>query len=402
MLESKGADFHAAELTFVLGHEVQHALNRGATGIAYQQFRREAASVARGKYGEHDYSQSVGSLIAAHRRDEAAAQIAGWNALLDSVKCGKPNAKLQDMYEKHAHRIRDFMDASEDDPVVYTLKPGLTVNPDLSISPTSANVEAMGRHYFDKPADDARLGHNGTSDYANYYGAYAATVIGQFERAHSRPSNGVPPQVMLDMAGLGLDERLMEENGIDLGRPGARQRYVDSNHADAAPKYFDHTASSHRHVPIQSLPVQADEALCPSDRALHGQILGQVQRLGLPTITDGSGASGRVAASLLVLAREQGFASVDHVLLGSRSSQDSHPERVFIVQGQLVDPAHQRASLDVGAAAKTPVEESLQRLAAMTDLAAAARETEAIAYRQQVEARDQAPARRLAGMPPGY
>jgi len=60
-------------------------------------------------------------------------------------------------------------------------------------------------------------------------------------------------KLTLDMQGLKLQEQLLEQNGIPLGAPGTRCAYFDAR-SPAIGNHFDHTADSHRYVPIDGLP----------------------------------------------------------------------------------------------------------------------------------------------------
>lgn len=94
----------AAELTFVLGHEVQHSFNHAKTQSAYAKFEIELRTAATGR---HDYTGAIGSLLAANRHDEAASNNEGWNALVGMVKTANPDATLSDIYET-SNRTHDF------------------------------------------------------------------------------------------------------------------------------------------------------------------------------------------------------------------------------------------------------------------------------------------------------
>ncbi len=85
------------------------------------------------------------------------------------------------------------------------------------------------------------------------------------------------------------------------------------------------------------------------DHARLSQIHQQVADLGA------FGArNGNVSASLLALSKEQQFSRVDEVVLGEQRG-DTAP-KLFIVQGDRSDPAHQRASMPAELAAQAPVE----------------------------------------------
>lgn len=247
-----GGTLNPAEPTFVLGHELQHGFNHATTTQAYTTFNAEVQQIAKSGGAVHDYTPAVEKLINSARGNEASAEIAGWNATVDMVKQTQANPTLKDIYLANDFRMKDFIDENRNTtPYTYTLKPNLTLEPDLSLKPTAANVAAMGTNYFDQAPIDARLGHHGNSDYANRYGAYAASVISQAETQHAKPHNGQLPQLTLNMSQLGLDEKLMEENGIDLGAGAATPRaYYDSSTTPPTLHHFDHSKTTHTHTPI--------------------------------------------------------------------------------------------------------------------------------------------------------
>lgn len=72
--------------------------------------------------------------------------------------------------------------------------------------------------------------------------------------------------------------------------------------------------------------------------------------------------SERLTASVVALARQNGLERADHVLLSTQTADSPAGRNVFVVQGELADPAHRRASMPTDVAVQTPVEQSLQRL----------------------------------------
>src|SRR3546814_1064834 len=54
------------------------------------------------------------------------------------------------MHRTQNDRVLDFIEQDQITQLIHS-KPGLTFNPDGSLSQTPANVAAMGRHYFDRP-----------------------------------------------------------------------------------------------------------------------------------------------------------------------------------------------------------------------------------------------------------
>ncbi|WP_282295441.1 XVIPCD domain-containing protein [Stenotrophomonas sp. PS02289] len=95
--------------------------------------------------------------------------------------------------------------------------------------------------------------------------------------------------------------------------------------------------------------------------------------------------SERMTASVMALARENNLDRADHVVLSVATAEHGPGRNVFVVQGDLNDPAHRRAVMPTQDAVQTPVEQSLQRL----EVASADRQ-QALAQSQQQEVDQQA------------
>ena len=162
-----GGAIDAGEVTFVLGHELQHGFNHAATDHAYATFNHDVTALAQSAAAVHDYTPATAALIGANRRDEAGAEIAGFNAIVSRVRSANPHATLDDVYRAQPGRMGDFLQLDTTaTPPAYRAMPDLHLNADLTLPATAANIEAMGKHYFDKAPAQARLGYNGNSDYA--------------------------------------------------------------------------------------------------------------------------------------------------------------------------------------------------------------------------------------------
>ncbi|WP_375070093.1 XVIPCD domain-containing protein [Stenotrophomonas lactitubi] len=355
----------AAELTFVLGHEIQHGLNDAATERAYEQFESDIADIA-ARDSTHDYTQAIGTLLAANRRDEASANIEGWNALVGMVKTANPDATLEDVYNAST-RANEFVRVQPGPPMTYAAHPDLTLNADLSMTATAANIEGMGKHYYDEGVSSG-LGPNGNSDYQNFYAASAISRACEEEAKNPAP-DGIS-RMSVNMAQLGLQESLLEQNGLSLGKgTPPRQPYFDTSTSPSTLHYFDHTEGTYAHVPItaQTTAAPSNEAQVAlaggNDRALHDQIRGKVAELDAANGRSFDASSERLSASLLVLARENGLDRVDHVVLSRQAGDVAAAQNVFVVKGALDDPASLRASAATAEAAQRPVQESLESLA---------------------------------------
>lgn len=97
------------------------------------------------------------------------------------------------------------------------------------------------------------------------------------------------------------------------------------------------------------------------DHPLYEQIRDGVAALDAKHGRSFDAISERMSASLLVLARDNDLSRVDHVLLSNATAQNPAGHTVFLVQGELNDPSHLRASMPTAQAVQTPVEQSLQQ-----------------------------------------
>ncbi len=71
-----------------------------------------------------------------------------------------------------------------------------------------------------------------------------------------------------------------------------------------------------------------------------------------------------MAASLTVLAKENGLQRIDHVRLSEANAHVKQGENVFMVQGAMSDPAHLVAHMKTQEAIDKPAAVSFQQLAA--------------------------------------
>ena len=385
--------YDARDLTFVMGHELQHGVNHQSRHETTRAFLANIRQQAGVQSPVHDYTDELRLYIQAGREDEAKAEIAGWNALLSRERQGHPGINGLDlMLNTNNDRTRDFVIF---DPVTNRAlpKPGLAFNPDGTLSQTPANVAAMGRHYFDRPSPSyAQPGQRAvgigehrdlagnprpTADYTNYYGAWAWEQILAAEDCAGVRHPGGTPRIAADMASLGLKEDLIEMEGLDLGLNRARRPYYDSSTTPASLHHFDHTQDGsvhpthdHQHVPVAPASARRgpDDTGHP-DYPMLEQIRAGVRdidaRLGKPH----DAMSERISRCLLAACKGHrpapagggtatagdALGRVDHVVLGTTGN-------IFAVQGRLDDPAHKRVAVRVEDALLTPVEQSDEHL----------------------------------------
>ena len=281
-------------VAFVLGHETQHALNSPITSRAIGWFHQEVAHIAS---TTHDYTRPVRTLIRSSRWDESSSTLAGLNALVGYVRGTRREAQLSDVFDAAPNAVADFI-IGEDRTAQYL--PSFEANEDLTIPITPDNIEAVAREYFDKSPDETMLGARGTSDYANYYGAWA---IGAIVPSHLRSAPVQPMRI--DLASLGLIRQIMEENGIDL-HGVQQQAYVDASTQPPTQDFFHHTMGTFRYVPPTGAAI--DPANDPStDRAFEALRLASLGFARPPT------AAIRLPSGIQLSARGQPAVAVRNV-----------------------------------------------------------------------------------------
>ncbi len=311
----------AAELVFVMGHEIQHSFNSTVSDKATDKFIGDVEKIAKGP-GPHDYTATVKTLIQNYREDEAGAHIGGFNAISSQVMKANPSAGLKELYNAHPGRMEDFIDRSGKAPAfTYALKPGLTIESDMTLRDSPENVKAMGKYYFDQPPSSAGLGAKGNQDYPNYYGEWAVNVIKDAEKqaladAKKLDPKAVAPEVQLNLKDIGLDKALMD-TGL--------------KYTDTSPKKPISEAPS----PEPALYRQAEEALKKVDGlGLHGEELRNV------------------AAATALQAQTSGMERIDGALLGKNG-------QVFAYQGDPTSESADRIAVNVAQAKQQPADQSL-------------------------------------------
>ncbi|HEY9133694.1 MAG TPA: XVIPCD domain-containing protein [Dyella sp.] len=358
--------YDANEATFTLAHELQHSFNSTATRQAYTRFEDGLREVAKSSSRDHDYTAPIGNLIQAYRRDEAGAEVAGWNAMVSaaSQQRGGGTPTLKEIYQRHPGRMDDFIDVDRTRvPPTYSLKPNLQVNPDMTMTASPHNLDGMGQNFFDKARPKGGLGQSGTADYPNYYGAYAIGVAAQYEQFFNRPQPGVtPPEMSIDLAKLHLSQETMEGAGIDLGNAQSMS-FKDKSTNPPTTQWLQHTADGDAYEP--AIPPNADSSrllhVPPDldhpghpDHALYQQARDAVHRLDAQQHRAPDRCSDNLAAALTVAARRDGLQQVDHAVLSDDAA------RTFAVQGDLNSPFKQLAEVQTAQAAHMSIAQSSQ------------------------------------------
>lgn len=387
--ESKRLD----AIVSTLGHETGHALNAERTA-------RETAHVSKGitdgiraagQDGIFDATPLVAAYLREARRDEAMAEIHGWNALasrIEQLKGGPPSR------DEMLRRADDSTECVTSDPNRNRhLSPGITLDPNMQMSDTRLpkagpiNLEPVAQCHFDQSQAD--LGAGGAANYANYYGAYLIQQIADDTR------NWVnPPMVKLDMAKLGLEKAQLESTGLRVGDEGFS--LIDTSRGGYKQVTLRSDGSGIQGTPDEQSPARAASLPPPPmtdpAHAAHGMYLqaqGVLSRIeaapGVEGLTQHQRQTlGASAVAMSLSAEGWTFTGYDHVVPGRIDPQTGRPDTIFLVQGDLHNPAHQRIGIDVDQA----LGQSLERSSTVSQAVMQAREQAMALEQQRAEQKD--------------
>lgn len=192
---------------------------------------------------------------------------------------------------------------------------------------------------------------------------------------HHHPEGGLPMQERNARVLEGLNET--REVRLERGQKATQF------HPDDAYRQRIETPK----VVLNELPGQEPETRLAGLRPDHAhyplyqQIRGHVAALDAKHGRSFDETSERLTASLTALAVENGLERADHVVLSHGTADSPAGRNVFVVQGELADPAHRRASIPTDVAVQTPVEQSMRQI----DVAGQERQQQALAQTTQQE-----------------
>ena len=322
--------YDAHDLTFVIGHEVQHGFNAQAATQARASFVADVRTLAATPGPVHDYTALVERRIQAGREDEASAHISGWKALRSRVEHERGSVSLAAIDRADHSRAADFLEVRNG---ALVPRANVQLDADLSMTHTPANIVGMGHNYFDRPVNPApgdnrqamHLAHGGVEDYPNYYAGWAVAVIGSEERAAAH-GRGRAPQIQINMAHAALSESMMEQAGLNLAPAKQAVPYLDSSTQPATAHRFDHTADGpHQYQSVPIAPARLDDANHP-DHAFFNQVRSQVIDLDRSLGREPDQHTDQLSSALTVQARADGMHYVTLMALSTDG------ERLWAVQ----------------------------------------------------------------------
>lgn len=190
------------------------------------------------------------------------------------------------------------------------------------------------------PSPDSAIASFGTADGNRMVLTSTTTVedMARMQSVHRSPGNPVPQ---------------ME---------GQQREYPAVPAVVQEPEHPAHTVHDHARKAVDA-SLSEGGPLLPGhpDHPLYEQVRDGVAALDAKHGRSFDAISERMSASLLVLAKDNDLSRVDHVLLSNATAHNPAGHTVFLVQGELNDPSHTRASMPTAQAVQTPVEQSLQQ-----------------------------------------
>ncbi|WP_242113027.1 XVIPCD domain-containing protein [Luteimonas aquatica] len=170
---------------------------------------------------------------------------------------------------------------------------------------------------------------------------------------------------------MGVQPHVFEDGDA----PGTAHRMLDARQIEAFRFRFE---GPREDVEAPPAPAEAPSAPAPSrpaafdptnpthpDHPLYKQSLAAVHKLDASLGRTSDEASERLAASMLLLAKQVGLERIDHVILSIKTDYVSRGQNVFVVQNDYHSWLHRRAHIDTGAAVATPAAETFRKLEAL-------------------------------------
>lgn len=209
--------------------------------------------------------------------------------------------------------------------------------------------ESIPPHHFTQPSTDAELEQTAQPPVYNREETYAQdALLRQAEQAEQSISSEAEREELADIP---------PAEPLDVARLPEQQHAAP---AKLSPAHPDH--------PDNRLYEQIREGVAELD-AQHGRTPDAM--------------SERLTGSLLVLAKDNGLDRVDHVVLSQATADARSGQNVFVVQGEMGDPAQLRAGMSTQQAVSTPWDDSMQQFDAVAE------ERQARAQQQALQQQDE-------------
>lgn len=331
----------ANTMRLVVTHESEHAVNKQAIEKSTKAFEAQLEKIAKGP-SPHDYTAAIKARTSSERTREATDQLGAFNALAAHVRKENPTATKEQMYEKlynSSNQMEQYFDVGGTAPSkTYTPKAGLTIGKDGQIAATKANIEAMGKHFYD------------ANGYQSIYGVRALQAAVNIESKEqiadkaADPKKFVPPEVRVNLKELGLD-------GVVSFPPG-------SGITDTSPKPPPVVPPKGPVTPLETPSAPESRGTRPAETApaLYLQSIDALEKLGPGAGIKGREELGNVAAAMASKAQTDGLRQIDAVV----ASTDG--KGLIAVQGEPGSAHAKNSYIDRAEAVAQPQDKNLAQL----------------------------------------
>lgn len=163
-------------LTYLLGHEIQHAFNAGERKKLFDKIDKDIQSLA-GSSGSKDYGPLIKRYVNLSAWDEASAAIGGWNALIARERAASPtidDASLR-LKLKDSTYSTYFLDSDGNFLPNIKFNANLTVSYDEALGSNDPNINALKTNYY--LASGRGFSTIGALEYINLDVSYILGVI---------------------------------------------------------------------------------------------------------------------------------------------------------------------------------------------------------------------------------
>jgi hypothetical protein len=345
-----------SEVTFVIGHEIEHAHYGTQRTAANAAFDKEVKTISESKDAKHDYTKPIADYVQFQRENEGNAHLGGFNAIVSKLtKDNGAAPTLKQLYEAVPGRMSDFIDRSGTAPnFTFALKPGLTQSADMTLASTKENLATIGKIYFDAPANQTNIGKNGNQDYPTYYTDAKMDAIKKaekdaFDKAKLADPKAKEPQVEIDLQKVGATKSLLtstlkytDTTPVKAADPPKVAPVVE----DPKAKSKDSSASEEPIVTARapaSLQAQAEKALAA---------------LGIESNGPNAVRFANMSNALALQAHRDGLTEINGAVKGKDGA-------LIAYQGDPASDAVKRTVIDAEQAGKEPAAKSAAQLEAL-------------------------------------
>ncbi|HZX80806.1 MAG TPA: hypothetical protein VFE72_07640, partial [Lysobacter sp.] len=201
--------FDPMALTFLLGHEIQHA-NDPALRTAFDTFIGAANAIARSGTGVHDYTAPLVRYLDTKRDGEGLASIAGFNAVHAALVAKGIPPTVENMLRACPVDMASFLDDARGP---KRWDPSLRLAHDGSLQAVPGNVTVLNWRYFH--ANDGGKDYDYLHKYASHALGYALYNDRNVAMGAGRP----PPRIVVDFRFLGLTAAELQLAGLAMDPP---------------------------------------------------------------------------------------------------------------------------------------------------------------------------------------